>query len=40
VPQYIDYDDDGRAILVLRSLPMPAGGEHPVWSILINALMQ
>lgn len=34
------YDDDGRAIAVLGSLPTPAGGEHPVWAALINALLQ
>lgn len=34
------YDDDGRAIAALGSLPTPAGGEHPVWAALINALLQ
>jgi hypothetical protein len=33
------YDDDGRAVAVLHSLPTPAGGEHPVWTTLMNALL-
>ena len=33
------YDVDGRAIMVLRSLPSLSGAEHAVWTTLMNALL-
>jgi putative heme degradation protein len=33
------YDVDGRAIMVLRTLPTTAVSEHPVWTTLMNALL-
>jgi hypothetical protein len=38
-PELRLYDDDGRAIAVLRSLPTAGGGEHSVWATLIDALL-
>lgn len=34
------YGVDGRAIAVLASAPTASGGEHQVWSMLMNALVQ